>query len=390
MTNQSTSYYLFGGPRLRGDDGVAMRTNGAVYRLHGDHPSTRSGRRLSSVSAGTDETGAVVGRQLFAPYGEARGGGGMAGVPWGWATHRPAEGHGLVFMRARWYAPAVGRFVSADTVVQTNSKQPAPFLLLTVSYANSKVLGLWNDSHRETRRLQPQTSNTQTSDPQFLNRYSYIRNNPLAGADPGGNLAWFIAPLVGGALIGGTISTAAYLVAAHLTGQEITAGGVAGAFASGAVAGAVSVFATPLAGSALKIAGMAATNTALTAGAAAVNAAGGATAYLAGGAVENIVNTTTGTGITFQPSLGGAAFNAATAGLLSVGLGKAFPVSNSTMRTLNQAKCFMPGRHNVEKIWQSRLIAGNARNLYWRQTAVSVGVGSVSGTSYQNLLVEQP
>jgi len=350
----------------------------------------RVGRKLAlSAAEGVAEL-------RYLPFGETR---------WAWGTtptdrrlalsaaegytgQRELAGVGLYDYNARMYWPAAGRFVSADTVVQTDSKQPTPFLPLTVSYANLKVLGQWNDSHRKTWQLQPQGSNTYASDPQFLNRYSYIRNNSLAGTDPGGNLAWFIAPLIGGALIGGTISTAAYLVAAHLAGQEITAGGVAGAFASGAVAGAVSVFATPLAGSALKIVGMAATNTALTAGAAAVNAAGGATAYLAGGAVENIVNTATGTGITFQPSLGGAAFNAATAGLLSVGLGKAFPVSSNTMRTLNQAKCFMPGRHSVEKIWQSRLIPGNARNLYWRQTSVSVGVGSVSGTSYQNLLAE--
>ncbi len=226
-----------------------------------------------------------------------------------------------------------------------------------------------------------------SADPQFLNRYSYVRNNPLARVDPGGNLAWFVAPMVGGALIGGTISTLGYLVAAHVSGQEVTAGGVAGAFASGAVAGVVSVFATPLTGSALKLAGMAATNTALTAGAAAVNAAGGATAYLAGGAVENTVNQATGAGATFKPSVGGAALNAVTAGALSVGLSKAFPVNNSTMRTMRQAAHFMPGRKAETIVW-SRLISGNAQNLYWRQTAVSVGVGGASGVGYQNLLAE--
>lgn len=96
--------------------GQSSVASSQIVWLHADH--------LSSVSAGTDETGAVVSRQLFAPYGEALGGDGMAGVPWGWATHRPAEGHGLVFMRARWYAPGAcpersrkaGRFVSADPI----------------------------------------------------------------------------------------------------------------------------------------------------------------------------------------------------------------------------------------------------------------------------------
>ncbi len=289
---------------------------------------------------------------------------------------------------ARFYSPLLGRFISADSLVQSDAKNPTPYLPLAVSYANPKTLERWNQLQRA--RLQPDAQPPHTPsafDPQFLNRYTYVRNNPLAYVDPGGDLAWFVAPLVGGALIGGTISTLGYLVAAHVTGQEVTVGGVVGAFASGAVAGAVSVFATPLAGSALKLAGIAATNTALTAGAAAVNAAGGATAYLAGGAVENIVNQATGGGATFKPSVGGAALNAVTAGTLSVGLSKAFPVDNGTMRTMRQAAHFMPGRKAETIIW-SRLISGNAQNLYWRQTAVSVGVGGASGVGYQKLLAE--
>jgi len=64
---------------------------------------------------------------------------------WGWATHRKTEDTGLTFMRARWYAPGVGRFVSPDSVV-------------------------------------PGAEN-----PQAFNRYTYALNRPLTLADPTGH-----------------------------------------------------------------------------------------------------------------------------------------------------------------------------------------------------------
>ncbi|RLC55581.1 MAG: hypothetical protein DRI80_17590, partial [Chloroflexota bacterium] len=56
---------------------------------------------------------------------------------------------GLYYYRARWYDPALGRFISADTVV------PNP------------------------------------GNPQDLNRYAYVRNNPLRYTDPTGHLPWW-------------------------------------------------------------------------------------------------------------------------------------------------------------------------------------------------------
>ena len=59
----------------------------------------------------------MVGRQLFAPFGGVRAEYGEMDGSWGWATHRKAETTGLTFMRARWYAPGVGRFVQPDSIV---------------------------------------------------------------------------------------------------------------------------------------------------------------------------------------------------------------------------------------------------------------------------------
>ena len=123
--------YAFGSQR------IAIRAGEHIRWLHGDH--------LSSVNSMTDNTGAVVGRQLYAPYGELRAELGQVDGSWGWATHRKAESNGLTFMRARWYSAGIGRFVQADSMV------PAP------------------------------------DQPQAFNRYAYAFNNPVGGNDPSGH-----------------------------------------------------------------------------------------------------------------------------------------------------------------------------------------------------------
>lgn len=47
--------------------------------------------------------------------------------------------------------------------------------------------------------------------PQFLNRYAYVANNPLRARDPDGHFAWFLIPVIGG-LIGGVANAAPVLL----------------------------------------------------------------------------------------------------------------------------------------------------------------------------------
>ena len=132
----ATSYYTFGSQR------VAMRVAGAVYWLHGDH--------LGSASLTTNAGGQKVAELRYLPFGETR---------WAWGrtvsattpTDRRYTGQrevpaiGLYDYNARMYWPAIGRFVSADTVV------PGP------------------------------------GNPQQFNRYAYALNNPLRYNDPTGH-----------------------------------------------------------------------------------------------------------------------------------------------------------------------------------------------------------
>ncbi|MCP4597140.1 RHS repeat-associated core domain-containing protein, partial [Neptuniibacter sp.] len=122
-----------------------MRQGGVVQYLHGDH--------LGSTSLTTDESGAMVARQLYHPYGTTRYSEGTLATDFGFTGQRNVAGTGLVFMHARFYDPALGRFVSADTIV------PDP------------------------------------RNPQSLNRYSYVYNRPLVYIDPDGHIG--IVAIVG-------------------------------------------------------------------------------------------------------------------------------------------------------------------------------------------------
>jgi len=93
--------------------------------------------------------------------------------------------------------------------VQTDSKDPTPYLPLAVSYANPKVLEQWNQLQRARLPREAQAPNTPSAfDPQFLNRYAYARNNPLAYVDDSGHIAWWVV----GGVVGGVVGLGAYAI----------------------------------------------------------------------------------------------------------------------------------------------------------------------------------
>jgi RHS repeat-associated protein len=116
-----------------------------VRYLHRDH--------LGSVEAITDELGDRVERLAFAPFGERRMADWSDGSPVSMTMTRGFTGHehvdtfNLIHMNGRVFDPSIGRFLSADPIVQ------AP-------------------------------ANTQS-----YNRYSYVFNNPLSFTDPSGYAA---------------------------------------------------------------------------------------------------------------------------------------------------------------------------------------------------------
>jgi len=88
----------------------------------------------------------VVARRLYRPYGETRTVTGTLTTAYAFTGQVDEAGLGLVYMHARWYAPALMRWTQPDTIV------PNP------------------------------------GDPQGLDRYSYVLDNPLRHTDPTGHI----------------------------------------------------------------------------------------------------------------------------------------------------------------------------------------------------------
>ncbi len=113
--------------------GGAMRVNSTLYFVLKDH--------LGSASVVTDSTGTTVGEDRFYPFGETRFTTGTMFTDKLFTGQREMAGLGIYHYGARFYSPKLGRFLSADTLV-------------------------------------PGAGN-----PQNLNRYSYVMNNPLRYID---------------------------------------------------------------------------------------------------------------------------------------------------------------------------------------------------------------
>ena len=177
---------------------------------------------LGSITAVTDDTGTVVERRSYEPFGKIRAMDyGLESdhriVPANTVTEtaRAYTGHeqikeidGLIHMNARVYDSDIGRFLSADTIIQD------PF------------------------------------DSQAYNRYSYVRNNPLKYIDPSGHSwlskmwkkakRWFKkhARAIGAIIAAAVVAIVAPPLLA--SGLGIAAGSTASAAATGALAGAAS------------------------------------------------------------------------------------------------------------------------------------------------------
>jgi RHS repeat-associated protein len=94
----------------------------------------------------TDASGNILGEQRYYPFGETRLTTGTIYTDKLFTGQREMAGLGIYHYQARFYSPKLGRFLSPDSLVP--------------SYAN----------------------------PQHLNHFGYVTNNPLRYTDPSGNV----------------------------------------------------------------------------------------------------------------------------------------------------------------------------------------------------------
>ncbi len=178
-------YFIYAGDRV-----VALysqyhgtRYENSIRYLHYD--------ALGSIDAITDAEGAVVERSAYKPFGERivlhRDPDSRAITNRGFTGHEEVEGTQLIHMNARLYDPTLGRFMSADTLIQD------------------------------------------PNDLQSYNRYAYTRNNPLRYTDPSGHswISVLFGAIIGifsfgiGTIIAGTLGLGAI-------GTAVVAGAIAG------------------------------------------------------------------------------------------------------------------------------------------------------------------
>ena len=126
------SYYYVGANR------VATRTEEGEYIwIYGDH--------LGSTSVTADRDGNELSRRKYTAWGVTRSGTGAQATDYGYTGQMQVDD--IYYYNARWYDPAIGRFMQADTIVPP---------------------------HQGT---------------QGFDRYAYVNNNPMRYTDPSGHFS---------------------------------------------------------------------------------------------------------------------------------------------------------------------------------------------------------
>lgn len=172
---RKTGYVFLGSVR------IASISNGNLLYYHGDH--------LGSANLVTNSTGTLKELSEYEPYGKFSRHekyGTSDEEAWYYFTNQYLdEATELYYYGARYYSPLIGRFLTPDSIVQS------------------------------------------PSDPQTLNRYTYVRNNPLIFVDPSGHIFGLVIAFAIKA-----ITAAATYVAAHAT--AIATGALVGGIVGGA------------------------------------------------------------------------------------------------------------------------------------------------------------
>ncbi|MBT2757912.1 RHS repeat protein [Mesobacillus foraminis] len=143
---------------------IAFEKNGKIYYVHKNH--------RGDILSITDENRNKVATYKYGPWGEFLGKTGTVDIPIRYAGYYFDYETGLYYLKARYYNPEFGRFLTKDDI----------------SYG-------------------------EITEPLSLNPYAYVHGNPISLVDPDGNYAIYFVPGIGQvALIGTTVVVGGYAV----------------------------------------------------------------------------------------------------------------------------------------------------------------------------------
>jgi RHS repeat-associated protein len=153
--------------------------------FHSDH--------LGSVSLVTSASASptVVSQQEFDPWGKVRSGG-VSETKRNY-TGQKLDETGLLFYNARYYDPSLGRFLSTDSAISAGENTMLTVDLHETGFLNSAKVGhqqilqrgFWFQLSGNDRQEAHKPNGPKN--PQALNRYTYVLNNPERSSDPTGH-----------------------------------------------------------------------------------------------------------------------------------------------------------------------------------------------------------
>lgn len=141
---------------------IGLVTGGALYSTIADHLGTPV-KQVSSSAA-------IVESTSYGPFGAVLGTSGKLNTKRGYTGHEEDADTGLVYAEARYYSPVAQRFFHQD---------PSHVYL----------------GHQGFQELIGADRKQILADPQQLNSYSYVRNNPIVNRDPSGKILFAAIPL---------------------------------------------------------------------------------------------------------------------------------------------------------------------------------------------------